>query len=481
MRGMFLPNKWGRFDCWIKWIIIFIKYIMATTGGDLGGLLNVPGLGRDENGNLRMTDNKLSTDSGINSGTESDITVLDVFNYACSAKPGDTDYDIKIEIANQIFKDYQNHIESKKDELLTIIKYLSNIEEQDITIEDQKKFKSIILGLQKMDEQNGNYMLKLFEKHPNLVNKFAQAVKIAQTTMSNNAKPTTSDNAKPTTSNNAKPTMSNNAKSTTSNNAKTTTSNNAKTLQKLWKGGNYLSQKGGRVGPFESLKSILSLDTYWELPWNRSSLSHFIYTNGRDTFKNIVDAIADASVPSYNDMDINMERNEPLYLRWGKFDEVGDNIPRSIIVGLYKLCKYAFHLTYFFTWMPLDGILKLIQGTTIITFGIACFSPMLAVEIVELAVKPALLAIDLPASAIASLFRNAGAVAVADAYAEYVGPPVAQINNDDDSTTLYTTAEIVVPEGPVVATPAGGSKKTRHRKKNTKKNKKRKPRNTNRK
>lgn len=405
---------------------------MATTGKNLHGLLE--GLERDEDGHLRMKQSESTTDSGT--GT----TLLDVYSYACSAKPGDTDYDIKIEIANQIDEDYQKYNNSKKDKLLTIIKYLSNIKEQDITIEDQKLFKSIILGLQEMDKQNGNYMLTLFEKHPNLVDKFAQAVKSAQTTMSDNAKPTTSDNAKPTTS------------------------DNAKNTRKLWRGGNYLSQKGGRVGPFESLKSILSLDDYWKIPFTHSSLSKIVYKDGFGTFGNIVDKIFSASVPSFDKMKHFISVNESWYL-----DEHYDiDMIRDIIRLLYYTCKSVFLGTYFFTWMPLEGIFKLIQGTTSVAIFIPCYAPFLALELVEVySIKPALLAIDLPASAIASLFRNAGSVAVAE-YVVSTGEPID--NNGDGKLTVAENNGST-----------GGSKKTRHRKKNTKKNKKRKQRNTNRK
>lgn len=421
---------------------------MATTEENLGGLLKGLGLVRDEHENLRRKQSESSTDSGTGTNSGTGTTLLDVYSYACSAKPGDTDYDIKIEIANQIDEDYQKYNNSKKDKLLTIIKYLSNIKEQDITIEDQKLFKSIILGLQEMDKQNGNYMLTLFEKHPNLVDKFAQAVKSAQTTMSDNAKPTTSDNAKPTTS----------------DNSQITTSDNAKNTRKRWRGGNYLSQKGGRVGPFESLKSLLSLDDYWKIPFTHSSLSKIVYKDGFGTFGNIVDKIFSASVPSFDKMKHFISVNESWYL-----DEHYDiDMIRDIIRLLYYTCKSVFLGTYFFTWMPLEGIFKLIQGTTSVAIFIPCYAPFIALELVEVySIKPALLAIDLPASAIASLFRNAGSVAVAE-YIVSTGEPID--NNGDGKLTVAENNGST-----------GGSKKTRHRKKNTKKNKKRKQRNTNRK
>ncbi len=397
-----------------------------------------------KDGRLRMK----PTESTSMKPTETP-TMLDAFSYGCSAKAGDPDYDTKIEIAKQINIDYQKHIELNKDKLLQIIQNMSNINETDISEKDLNMFKLLSKGLKKMDEENGNYMTDLITKNSGLFEKFVQSIR--------NAQKTTNDKSVQKTTND-------------------------KSVQKKsfkpWRGG---KQNGGKVGIFDNLKSVLSLDDYWRKPWGYSTVYNFFAENGRDV-KNIITAIANMSYPSYDEMEIKITSNEHAYL-----DEHNDmDMIRDIIRGLYFSCKYIFLGTYYFTWEPARAAFIIMQGTTIATIGISCVTSLLALGYFEiLALKPTLLTVDLIASTIASLFRTAGSVAVADAHAEYVVPTGEPIGNNDDgrSDDELAVAENIEYPHPAngYSLPAGGSKKTRHRKKNTKKNKKRKPRNTNRK
>jgi hypothetical protein len=427
---------------------------MATTGKNLHGLLE--GLERDEDGHLRMKQSESTTDSGI--------TLLDVLIDTALTNPDDPLYPYKFNITKGIIENYIEYSKTKKeDKIKSIFEYYLNPD--NITPDDVKLVNLLAKGVKQIDSENGNFLAQSFQKNPNILNNF----------LFNNVE----EKGQSTTEEKGPSTTEEKGPSTTEEKGQSTK------LVPFIKGG-YKVQTGGRVGMFESLKSVFGLDDYW----NEKIDYSYAYRTMYDTIKsldakitmleeklkqnNITHNFTDRQIRiivncssrgqmvstssekekavnrAYNFI-IEREQNKPI----GTDDELSTECYRF---KREKITDTEYNINYdFFPYIDLEKVTGLtyaiavmynVLGGTLFNVSVtALWSPMFALSLAELAVKPALLAVDLTASTIAAIFQKC------------------------------RDAKIV----PTDTAPAGGSKKTRHRKKNTKKNKKRKQRNTNRK
>ena len=424
---------------------------MATTGKNLHGLLE--GLEKGKDGHLRMKQTESTTGTGI--------TKLDVVFDAAVTNPDDPLYPDKFNITKGIIENYIEYSKTKKeDKIKSIFEYYSNPD--NITKEDANVFTILVQGLQQIDRDNSNFLAQSFQKNPNIFNIL----------LSNNV-----DEKGPST----------------------TAKKGPSTNLVPWRGG-YKVQSGGRVGMFESLKSVFGLDDYW----NEKIDYSYAYRTMYDTIKSLDAKITMleeklkqnnithnftnrqiriivncsstgqmVSTPSEKENAVNLaynfiierEQNKPIgtddelstecyRFKIKKITDTEDNINDVFFpyIDTEEISKYFYAIAVMYN----------VLGGTIFNVSVAAlWSPLFALSLAELAVKPALLAVDLTASTIAAIFQKCR-----------------------DAKIVPTDATPTIENGSAALTdaaPAGGSKKTRHRKKNTKKNKKRKQRNTNRK
>ena len=377
----------------------------------------------------RSPDNKLVY-KGLNK-PDYKPTILDFYSYAQSTDEGDDDDDkaFKIQILQEISNDFQKYVKLNEAQILQKIKDISSIKETDITDDDLAMFKLLLNGLKEMDEKDGNRMSITLAENPDFLEKFVQKQKkdVDKSGVTGVGEPGVTDVDKSGVTDVDKPGVTDVNK------------------RRHWRGG---KQKGGVGNIFDKLKSALSLNEYWKKPWDSSTIYTFFNNNYTDKINKVLRKIARFADVEYfhESLDAYIRHKEPKYLQ----KHHDPDIIRDFIRLIYHICKHSLQVAYVVTVPFAAMIHALLMGTTIATIAIAYWTPVVALSLMELAIKPALYAVDLTASTIASLFRTTGSVAVADS------------NNND------------------IGAPAGGSKKTRNNKKKTKKNKKRKQRNTNR-
>lgn len=373
--------------------------------------------------------------------TGEELTVFDVYRNLLLTKPDDPLYKDKMTVVEAINNGFIEYTKANEKELLPIINDFANLKPEDVSPEDQHLFTEICKSMKEIDDTHfDSYMTKLFEKEPDIVSKILANVKTGKETPHKQPLYKSKQNSK-----------------------------RISNIKPLWKyGGNY-KQNGGRVGIFDSLKSVLGLDGYWGEKWSSSSIYTFFYER-RYMVTDLYDIF---ELPEFHVVAEGI-RTSPI------------EGPIELVVWILLLIPKCVFLGVYGT-----GLFQGIINATIVGIHIPLAVSAVALGLVEVfALKPALLAVDLTVSSIVSLFRNYARVAIdGDANDNNNGVPVAEASVIGQVPIVEATSSVIGQEPLVQANiinnrnheprlAAGGSKKIRYRQKRTKKNKKNKRRNT---